>query len=105
MIPQSQIVFYIMIILIVILFTKNLEKFTITRPSKCFSCERDMINRTGILSVWKALPTKCFDCEHQAEYNDVNPYKTGPTKCFDCDCDYFKNNNKEEKSIWQKLFD
>lgn len=84
---NSNIIFIIMISLIFFLFTKKIEKFTISRPSKCFSCEKDIINRYNIWSVWKALPTKCFDCENQ---HNIQPYNTGPTKLFDCD--YFTNN-------------
>jgi len=92
---NSKITFIVMIIIVGLLFAKNLEKFTITRPSKCFSCEREIIRKEGVWSVWKALPSKCFDCENKANLNKVNPYNTGPNKCFDCDCNYFKN--KENK--------
>ena len=84
-----------MILLIIILYYKKIEKFTVDRPSKCFSCEREIINRVGITNVWRALPTKCFDCEKQALNNNENPYHTGPTKCFDCDM--FKNNGVCQK--------
>ena len=87
-----------MIILVVYMFTKRVEKFTITRPSKCFSCEKDIINRENIWSVWKALPTKCFDCENNNK--TIHPYMTGPTKCNDCDCDYFKNNENKTNTLF-----
>lgn len=85
---KSKIIFIIFLIVVAVLLTKNLEKFTISRPSKCFSCEREIIKNENIWNVWKALPSKCFDCETQALNNNINPYLTGPTKCFDCD--YFK---------------
>lgn len=81
----------ILIGLVGILMTKNLEKFTISRPSKCFSCEREIIRNDSIWSVWKALPTKCFDCENEFIKKKINPYSTGPSKCYACECDYFKN--------------
>lgn len=71
-----------MILLIIYFFSKKIETFIITRPSKCFDCEKHIINRHNIWSVWKALPTKCFDCENNT--NGLHPYNTGPTKCFDC---------------------
>ncbi|ADO67118.1 hypothetical protein crov085 [Cafeteria roenbergensis virus] len=92
---NSKITFIILIIIVGLLFAKNLEKFTISRPSKCFSCEREIIRNESIWNVWKALPSKCFDCENNALHNNINPYYTGPTKCFDCDCNYF--NNQTEK--------
>lgn len=88
---QSKKFYIILLILVIFLFTNKIEKFTITRPSKCFSCEKDIIRREGILNIWKALPTKCFDCENHAVRDKVNPYNTGPNKCFDCECSYFKN--------------
>lgn len=66
---NSKITFIIMIIIVGLLLAKNLEKFTITRPSKCFSCEKEFIRTERIWSVWKALPTKCFDCEKQLNNN------------------------------------
>ena len=81
----SKLFYAIFILLIIMLLTKNLEKMTITRPSKCFSCEKDIIRREGIFNVWKALPTKCIDCEFQAIKLDKDPYTTGPTKCVDCE--------------------
>ena len=83
---NSTTIFIILIILLFIFLSKKIEKFTISRPSKCFDCERQIISHQGIFSAWKALPTKCFDCESQSN----TPYHTGPSKCFDCD--YFHNN-------------
>lgn len=96
---NSKILFIVLIFLTIYIFGKRIEKFTITRPSKCFDCEKEIIKKEGVLSVWKALPTKCFDCEKQ---NGIKPYNTGPNKCFDCE--YFKNNKTKNKSWFEKLF-
>lgn len=32
------------------------------QPSKCFSCERDMLRRHGEEAVFMATKQKCFDC-------------------------------------------
>lgn len=79
----SNVVLVVFIVVLMLLITKKVEKFTVSRPSKCFSCEREIIRKSSVLDVWKALPTKCFDCEAGKA-----PYYTGPTKCFDCD--FFK---------------
>ena len=83
---NSQIFLFLFIITILLLSAKNIEHFVITRPSKCFDCEKHIIKTSNIWNVWKALPTKCFDCEKQSD----KPYITGPSKCFDCD--FFKLN-------------
>ena len=72
-------------ILTIMYLTNSLERFTISRPTKCFSCEREFIRNYGISSVWQTMPSKCFDCEHEYLRKDKNPYHTGPNKCFDCD--------------------
>jgi len=73
---------FILILLFLILFFKNkIENFTINRPSKCFSCEKEIMNRVNIYNLWNALPNKCFDCEKQSN----KPIRDGPTKCFSCD--------------------
>ena len=46
-------------------------------PSKCFSCERDMI-RQG-LPVQLAHPAKCLDCQNS---NDSSEQQN---KCFSCE--------------------
>lgn len=51
------------------------------RPNKCFSCEREIMKKTGGKNIHLAFPSKCFDCEKESK----NPYMTGPTKCFSCD--------------------
>ena len=88
---NSKITFIILIIIVGLLLTKNLEKFTIPRKSKCFSCEKQILRNEGLLSVWKALPSKCFSCEKQFQINKINPLKTGPNKCYDCEAQYSKN--------------
>jgi hypothetical protein len=59
-----------------------------SRPSKCFSCEKEAIRLWGPEYAWKAQNTKCFSCErHLLKSNNNNPAMgalAGPTKCFDC---------------------
>ena len=50
------------------------------RPNKCFSCEKDILNRAGSKYIHYAFPTKCFSCEKESK----RPYFEGPTKCFSC---------------------
>ena len=57
-------------------------------PTKCFSCERDMIQRyNGDSSMaWMGKPSKCFDCERQLAAIEPNCANyTHGTKCFDCE--------------------
>lgn len=67
------------------------EAFTDSRlhlsgPTKCFSCERDMIQRHGPEWAWMGKQSKCFDCERQlaSVHPDLANYTHG-TKCFDCE--------------------
>lgn len=85
----------ILVIVVALYINRQVENFVVTRPSKCFSCEKQIINKSSIWNVWKALPTKCFDCEKNIISKKHNPYNTGPNKCFDCD--YFKINKTNEK--------
>ena len=57
-------------------------------PTKCFSCERDMIARYGgdPSYAWMGKPSKCFDCEQQlAAVNPNLANLTHGTKCFGCE--------------------
>ena len=57
-------------------------------PTKCFSCERDMIARNGgdPSYAWMGKPSKCFDCEQQLAAVDPNLANlTHGTKCFGCE--------------------
>lgn len=57
-------------------------------PTKCFSCERDMIARHGgdPSYAWMGKPSKCFDCEQQLAAVDPNLANlTHGTKCFGCE--------------------
>ena len=55
-------------------------------PTKCFSCERDMIRRAGPEWAWMGKQTKCFDCEKQlARVHPNLANLTHGTKCFDCE--------------------
>jgi DNA-directed RNA polymerase subunit N (RpoN/RPB10) len=61
-----------------------------SRPSKCFSCEKDIIRRMGPEYAWMAQPTKCFSCESQIYNNYKNPalgVLGGPTRCPSCALD------------------
>lgn len=52
----------------------------LSRPNKCFSCERQMLKQSGTKNIHLAFPGKCFDCEKDSKA----PYHEGPTKCFSC---------------------
>lgn len=36
-----------------------------SQPSKCFSCERELVNMFGNSAGFNAQPSKCFDCERE----------------------------------------
>jgi hypothetical protein len=36
-----------------------------SQPSKCFSCERELVNRYGNSAGFNAQPSKCFSCERE----------------------------------------
>ena len=57
------------------------EKLIFSRPNKCFSCERELINKGAIKQINYGFPGKCFSCEKESK----NPYFEGPTKCFSCE--------------------
>lgn len=61
--------------------TKNV---IFSRPNKCFSCEREMLQKYARKYVNLAFPGKCFSCEKEAAKNGSDPYHEGPTKCFSC---------------------
>jgi len=82
---NSNLILIILIIVTLMYLTNTLESFTISRPTKCFDCEKQFIKNYGLWSVWQTMPTKCFDCEHQLKKQNINPYFSGPTKCFSCD--------------------
>ena len=84
----------IMIIFLILIFFKNIqENFTnrlyLSGPTKCFSCERDLINRYGFSQAYRGQPTKCFSCEKQIVHNRGAQYGVlaQPTKCFSCEKD------------------
>ena len=91
----------ILITLIIISFLlmtvgPKLEHFISNRlylagPTKCFSCERDMINRYGPEYAYIGQPTKCFSCEKQLG-NNLGPNYANfgqPTKCFSCEQQFY----------------
>ncbi len=56
-------------------------------PTRCFSCERDLINRYGYDYAYLGKPTKCFDCEREiaGKYGHNYANLTQPTRCFSCE--------------------
>lgn len=82
----------IIVIILGVLSSNSLEHFISNRlylagPTKCFSCEQDMINRYGPEYAYIGQPTKCFSCEKQLN-NDLGPNYANfgqPTKCFSCE--------------------
>jgi DNA-directed RNA polymerase subunit N (RpoN/RPB10) len=62
----------------------------LSSPTKCFDCERQMINPRSFTSdfAWMGKPTKCFDCEKEI-IQQQGDYKAGNighgTKCFSCE--------------------
>ena len=57
-------------------------------PTRCFSCEQDLINRYGNTDMaYMGKPTRCFDCERQmVEMGTPNLANlTQPTRCFSCE--------------------
>jgi hypothetical protein len=59
-------------------------------PTKCFDCEKDLINRRGVEYAWAGQPSKCFDCEKQLEKSIGTAYGAigNPSKCLSCDTGY-----------------
>tara|TARA_B100001093_G_C25933962_1_gene638018 strand:- start:70 stop:408 length:339 start_codon:yes stop_codon:yes gene_type:complete len=57
----------LVIITIILMFVSNSktkEPFYGLRPSKCFSCEKDLIRRKGKDWAWQGQVSKCFDCQY-----------------------------------------
>ena len=60
---------FILVIVLLSLFyfqLKNREHFSglyMIRPTKCFSCEKDLIKRKGEAWAWQGQVSKCFDCQ------------------------------------------
>ncbi len=81
----------VVILIIVEYFTYQglLEHFSdlyLSGPTKCFSCERQMINQYGSKYAWRGKQSKCFDCEQQmASVNPDSGNLTHGTKCFSCE--------------------
>ena len=62
------------------------NRLYLSGPTKCFSCEKDMIERLGPEYAWMGKQTKCFDCEAQLARVDPNLANyTHGTKCFSCE--------------------
>ena len=66
---------------------ENFNLLYLSGPTKCFSCEKDMIMRHGHSGyAWMGKPSKCFDCEQQ--FARVTPNLANMshgTKCFACE--------------------
>jgi hypothetical protein len=69
------------------------SRLYLSGPTKCFSCERDMIRRMGPEYAFLGKQTKCFDCEKQLAraHPDLANYTHG-TRCFDCEKQLAANN-------------
>lgn len=66
------------------------SKLYLSSPTRCFDCERQMINPRSFMSdfAWMGKPTKCFDCEKELikQQGDFNAGNLGHgTKCFSCE--------------------
>ena len=84
-------------ILIIVLLTKipnnckesfNNSRLYLAGPTRCFSCEKDIIARTGSTDfAFMGKPTKCFHCEREMVQNGTPNLAnlTAPTKCFSCE--------------------
>jgi DNA-directed RNA polymerase subunit N (RpoN/RPB10) len=67
-----------------------MDRLYLSGPTKCFSCERDMINRYGPQYAYLGKPSKCFSCEKQFAHSMSPGYAVlgQPTKCFSCEKQY-----------------
>lgn len=87
----KEILLIIFLVLVVIGLIRGSEGFTdrlyLSGPTKCFSCERDMIQRLGPQYAYMGKPSKCFDCEKQFAHSKSPGYAVlgQPTKCFSCE--------------------
>jgi hypothetical protein len=81
----------VLAILLMSVFYQSEEGFSqlyLSGPTKCFSCERDMINRMGPEYAWMGKQSKCFSCERQmASVHPNLANLTHGTKCFSCEAD------------------
>lgn len=91
---MSYILLLFLFILVIINIYRGSEYFLgrlyLSGPTKCFSCERDMINRYGHQYAYMGKPTKCFSCEKQFAHSRSPGYAVlgQPTKCFSCQNQY-----------------
>ena len=69
----------------------RLDKLYLGGPTKCFSCEKQMIKRG--LPTYLAHPTKCFDCDVQSadSYGSWAGHFGQNNKCFSCEAQYAQN--------------
>jgi hypothetical protein len=75
------------------------NRYAPTGKTSCFSCEKDMMQRGGPISMGRN--GKCFSCESQAMYNygeDAGIFGQA-NKCFDCESQYASNPFKEPGSL------
>ena len=94
MISLKNILLFIILLLIFINLVRGPEGFLgrlyLSGPTKCFSCEQDMIRRYGHQYAYLGKPTKCFSCEKQFAHSKSPGYAVlgQPTKCFSCEKQY-----------------
>jgi hypothetical protein len=69
---MNQVTVIVFICIVVLLIAKVAfdirEKYTsyLDHKSKCFDCEKDMIQRCGEKCAWMAQPAKSYDAEREA---------------------------------------
>ncbi len=82
----------------------NPKYLYLKNPTKCFDCEKDLINRKGIEYAWAGQPSKCFDCEKQLEKTKGTVYGSigNPSKCLSCDLGYLPQKNIKKCSCDNK---
>ena len=86
------IIFIIIVILIITYKNKENFRLYLSGPTKCFSCEKAIINKYGFKHAYLAQPTKCFSCEKQiARESPYHAILAQPTKCFSCEKQYLAN--------------
>ena len=84
---------FLITMLLTWLVIESIREPFLSRPNKCFDCERQIdpskMNYSG------AFNNKCFSCEKEVSYY------YGSTKCFKCKCN--KKNLKKENLSWMNV--
>ena len=66
-----------------------LGRLYLSGPTKCFSCERELLRLFGSKYTYMGKPSKCFDCEKQIHRSNPGyEVLSQPTKCFSCEKQY-----------------